>query len=76
MRFKKLRQRLLKIEFELNNTKKELERFEKRTNEVNKKKMVDQEKLVATQIKYLLQDTKDLYIGEKAIYERKEFKWK
>ena len=45
MRFKKLRQRLLKIEFELNNTKKELERFEKRTNEVNKQKVVDQEKL-------------------------------
>lgn len=76
MRFKKLRQRLLKIEFELNNTKKELERFEKRTNEINKQKLVDQEKLVTTQIKHLIQDTKDLYIGEKAIYERKEFEWK
>lgn len=76
MRFKKLRQRLLKIEFELNNTKKELERFEKYTNEINKQKLVDQEKLVATQVKYLLQDTRYLYIGEKAIYERKEFKWK
>lgn len=76
MRFKKLRQRLLKIEFELNNTKKELERFEKRPNEVNKQKLIHQEKLVATQVKYLTQDTRYLYIGEKAIYERKEFKWK
>lgn len=75
MRFKKLRQRLLKIEFELNNTKKELERFEKRPNEVNKQKLINQEKLVATQVKYLMQDTRYLYIGEKAIYERKEFKW-
>lgn len=76
MRFKKLRQRLLKIEFELNNTKKELERFEKSTNEVNKQKLINQEKLVATQVKYLMQDTRYLYIGEKAIYERKELKWK
>jgi septal ring factor EnvC (AmiA/AmiB activator) len=75
MRFKKLRQRLLKIEFELNNTKKELERFEKRPNEANKQKLINQEKLVATQVKYLTQDTRYLYIGEKAIYERKEFKW-
>lgn len=75
MRFKKLRQRLLKIEFELNNTKKELERFEKRTNEVNKQKLIDQEKLVAMQIKYLTRDTRDLFIGQKAIYERKEIKW-
>ena len=71
MRFKKLRQRLLKIEFELNNTKKELERFEKRTNEVNKHKLIQQEKLMVTQSKYLVRDTQDLFIGEKAIYERK-----
>ena len=71
MRFKKLRQRLLKIEFELNNTKKELERFEKRTNEVNKQKLIQQEKLMVTQSKYLVRDTQDLFIGEKAIYERK-----
>lgn len=71
MRFKKLRQRLLKLEFELNNTKKELERFEKRTNEVNKHKLIQQEKLMVTQSKYLVRDTQDLFIGEKAIYERK-----
>ena len=71
MRFKKLRQRLLKIEFELNNTKKELERFEKYTNEVNKHKLIQQEKLMVTQSKYLVRDTQDLFIGEKAIYERK-----
>ena len=71
MRFKKLRQRLLKIEFELNNTKKELERFEKCTNEVNKHKLIQQEKLMVTQSKYLVRDTQDLFIGEKAIYERK-----
>ena len=76
MRFKKLRQRLLKIEFELNNTKKELERFEKRTNEVNKHKLIQQEKLMETQSKYLVRDTQDLFIGEKAIYERKECRWK
>ena len=71
MRFKKLRQRLLKIEFELNNTKKELERFEKRPNEVNKHKLIQQEKLMVTQSKYLVRDTQDLFICEKAIYERK-----
>ena len=71
MRFKKLRQRLLKIEFELNNTKKELERFEKYTNEVNKRKLIQQEKLMVIQSKYLVRDTQDLFIGEKAIYERK-----
>ena len=71
MRNKKLRQRLLKLEFELNNTKKELERFEKRTNEVNKHKLIQQEKLMVTQSKYLVRDTQDLFIGEKAIYERK-----
>ena len=71
MRFKKLRQRLLKIEFELNNTKKELERFEKYTNEVNKHKLIQQEKLMVTQSKYLVRDTQDLFIGKKAIYERK-----
>ena len=71
MRFKKLRQRLLKLEFELNNTKKELERFEKYTNEVNKHKLIQQEKLMVTQSKYLVRDTQDLFIGEKAIYERK-----
>ena len=76
MRLKKLRQRLLKIEFELNNTRKELERFEKYTNEINKQKLIHQEKMVATQVKYLIADTRYLYIGEKAIYERKEFKWK
>ena len=71
MRFKKLRQRLLKLEFELNNTKKELERFEKYTNEVNKHKLIQQEKLMVTQSKYLVRDTQDLFIGKKAIYERK-----
>ena len=71
MRFKKLRQRLLKLEFELNNTKKELEKFEKYTNEVNKHKLIQQEKLMVTQSKYLVRDTQDLFIGEKAIYERK-----